>query len=353
MNVDQFLTDKGYDLESVGLGELKELFEAYVSSRLAEVSARLNELEEIVQWVERKCKAYPDICTIAEPNILNRKSAIRVMLHLAFAEAAACKRTYRRIAQEQSKENATLRAELERLKEQLIIVWECNECKWFANPQNEGEKCKCGGTCVKTVYAKASEHQIVKQSNEISRLEATVARLTGERDAQAEKRLDILLNDDCIRTIKKLTPEGGEEISFGGIMGGVRLKWSGPTVELPNLPSCRVSTGHCWIANEGNYKSKCINCNLLATWKLPTAESIDTETALSRTQQALRRLLTAIKAAMPTIDFYFKREIASPSNHQEFTRESSETIRQLHKSISAAEAASDTPQGAAVSEKEK
>jgi 8-oxo-dGTP diphosphatase len=36
MNVDQFLIDKGYDLESVGLSELKELFEAYASSRLAQ-----------------------------------------------------------------------------------------------------------------------------------------------------------------------------------------------------------------------------------------------------------------------------------------------------------------------------
>jgi hypothetical protein len=160
-----------------------------------------------------------------------------------------------------------------------------------------------------------------------------VARLTGERDAQAEKRLDILLNDDCIRTIKKLTPEGGEEISFGGIMGGVRLKWSGPTVELPNLPSCRVSTGHCWIANEGNYKSKCINCNLLATWKLPTAESIDTETALSQTQQALRR--RAERACS-----YWVRDGEDGYGHMTFREE--DVQRCIEKWL--AEAASDTPQ---------
>jgi hypothetical protein len=42
MNVDQFLIDKGYDLESVGLGELKQLFEAYASSRLAEATRILS-----------------------------------------------------------------------------------------------------------------------------------------------------------------------------------------------------------------------------------------------------------------------------------------------------------------------
>jgi hypothetical protein len=157
-----------------------------------------------------------------------------------------------------------------------------------------------------------------------------VARLTGERDAQAEKRLDILLNDDCIRTIKKLTPEGGEEISFGGIMGGVRLKWSGPTVELPNLPSCRVSTGHCWIANEGNYKSKCINCNLLATWKFPTAESIDTETALSQTQQALRDIEKACEM--------YRKGLRSELLHLLFDK------IEAAKSVLPAESASDTPQ---------
>jgi hypothetical protein len=200
-------------------------------------------------------------------------------------------------------ENATLRAELERLRERLDPDNEHSDIakeqgRWqvaiydFLCRQSEHPEGIDGGGCDSgdpLDFTLAEINQLIVQLKN-DRNDA-VARLTGERDAQAEKRLDILLNDDCIRTIKKLTPEGGEEISFGGIMGGVRLKWSGPTVELPNLPSCRVSTGHCWIANEGNYRSKCINCNLLATWKFPTAESIDTETALSQTQQALRRLM--------------------------------------------------------------
>lgn len=31
---------------------------------------------------------------------------------------------------------------------------------------------------------------------------------------------------EAIATIKRLTPNGGEEISFGGVMGGVRLLWN-------------------------------------------------------------------------------------------------------------------------------
>jgi hypothetical protein len=85
---------------------------------------------------------------------------------------------------------------------------------------------------------------------------SAAARLTGERDAQAGKRLEILLDDNCIATIKKLTPEGGEEISFGGIMGGVRLKWNG-----------QIST-----------------------------ES--TESALSQAQQALREIIEIAKFGM-------------------------------------------------------
>src|SRR5258707_72464 len=40
---------------------------------------------------------------------------------------------------------------------------------------------------------------------------------------QQSKRMDILLDENCIETIKRLPPTGGEEISFGGVMGGVRL----------------------------------------------------------------------------------------------------------------------------------
>lgn len=43
---------------------------------------------------------------------------------------------------------------------------------------------------------------------------------------QTEKRMEVLLDDNCIETIKRLTPEGGEEIFFGGVMGGIRLKWN-------------------------------------------------------------------------------------------------------------------------------
>jgi hypothetical protein len=85
MNVDQFLTNKGYDLESVGLSELKELFEAYASSRLAEVTAQL-QTEQMNYREEIKLRQTATKLFDEARNAL-------------FAEAQA---------------NATLRAELER-----------------------------------------------------------------------------------------------------------------------------------------------------------------------------------------------------------------------------------------------
>jgi hypothetical protein len=113
--------------------------------------------------------------------------------------------------QEAERENATLHADLERLT------------KIHEQVKQEITEEPTIGRTVELLFREPLE----KAEAENRELKRELARLTGERDAQAEKRLEILLDDNCIATIKKLTPEGGEEISFGGIMGGVRLKWNG------------------------------------------------------------------------------------------------------------------------------
>lgn len=54
--------------------------------------------------------------------------------------------------------------------------------------------------------------------------------LKSQWDAQKEKRMVVNLDENCIETIKRLTENGGEEISFGGNMGGILLRWA------PNFP---------------------------------------------------------------------------------------------------------------------
>lgn len=49
-----------------------------------------------------------------------------------------------------------------------------------------------------------------------------------------------------------------------------------------------------------------------------------------------KRLTKAVEAAWSTIEFYFKREIESPSNHQEFARQAEEKLDELRAALKAA-----------------
>lgn len=86
-------------------------------------------------------------------------------------------------------------------------------------------------------------------------------------DNQLPKRLTINLDENCIETIKRLSSEGGEEISFGGLMGGVMLKWTGPPAALAQ-PQAVVATpcvhnhkGAAWDHEKQAYENiRCEDC---------------------------------------------------------------------------------------------
>lgn len=70
-------------------------------------------------------------------------------------------------------------------------------------------------------------------------------------DVQQAKRMDILLDDNCIATIKRLTPTGGEEITFGGVMGGVRLLWNAPPAQEQPCPHGYPAGMRCIVCDAG------------------------------------------------------------------------------------------------------
>jgi hypothetical protein len=148
MNVDQFLTDKGYDLESVGLSELKELFEAYASSRLAEVTAQRDAALLREETAQHSWKQSLDLLDkIAET--LRRLPSVtglsQVEKHedipLAIGDLQACyidaSRARNGLYTKVQAENATLRAELERAKGLLEESWTtlCDVCEFHGDPE--------------------------------------------------------------------------------------------------------------------------------------------------------------------------------------------------------------------------
>ena len=64
-----------------------------------------------------------------------------------------------------------------------------------------------------------------------------------------------------------------------------------------------------------------------------TAVKLAVESLVTRLLAENEKLREACRECLPLIEFYTKREVESPSNHQEFAREAEERLRRFRAAI--------------------
>jgi hypothetical protein len=191
-------------------------------------------------------------------------------------------------SQGESKNNAiaayeSVLAELSRVKQALAEIKEIaewttvEEAATNANGILDDIVSKADRALAGAVAAPEQDEQFADMATD-TQYQAEAAKLTPPEDywkqqfeQQKEKRMVINLDDDCIATIKRLTPEkGGEEIPFGGNMGGVILRWNPGWKDDAGSPPTQPPTHDC----DSDYGDAC-NCEANAAQPPTGAKLMD------------------------------------------------------------------------------